>query len=290
MEYRPLGNTGLDISVIGVGVQHLKNQSAESIASVIQEAVNHGVNYFDLVWNFPNLIAGFAEGIARSKGDVNLAVHLGSCYREGKYVKSRNPRWCEAVFRESLERLDTDKVIINIHYVMNLKEWREITKPRGILDLALRLRDEGLGETIALSTHDYRVVELAADHPEIRSVMYPVNMANHRHEGRDVALRRCAETGTGAVAMKPYAKGNLLQAGKTVNFSPFDTGGSERKQKIPLSNTAVRCLSYSLSQPGICCAVVGIKTIEELLGGLAYIEASETERAYEKELALFSKL
>lgn len=285
MEYRPLGNTGIDVSVLGVGVEHLKNKSAESIAPVILEAVGHGVNYFDLVWNFPNVIAGVAEGIVGSKGDVHLALHLGSCYREGKYVKSRTPRRCEAVFRESLEQLDTGQVIINIHYIRNLKEWREVTKPRGILALALRLKDEGLGRAIALSTHDFRVVELAAEHPEIGSVMYQVNMGNHPLEGRDVVLRRCAETGTGVVAMKPYAKGKLLRAGRTVNLSTFDTGGPKRKQKIPLGNTAVKCLSYSLSQPGVRCAVAGIKTIEELFGGLAYIDASETERAYEKELA-----
>ena len=160
MEYRPLGTTGLDVSVIGVGVEHLKNQPAENIATVVREAVGHGVNYFDLVWNFPNVIAGVAEGIADSKEDVHLAVHLGSCHRDGKYVKSRTPRRCEAVFRESLEQLDIERVIINIHYIRNLKEWSEVIKPKGILDLAIRLRDEGLGSLIALSTHDFRIVEL----------------------------------------------------------------------------------------------------------------------------------
>lgn len=285
MEYRPLGTTGLDVSVAGVGVEHLKNLPAERIASIISVALDHGVNYFDLVWNFPNVIAGVAEGIADSKEDVHLAVHLGSCYREGKYVKSRTPRRCEAVFRESLERLDVERVIINIHYVRDLKEWSDVTKPKGILDLALKLRDEGLGRMMALSTHDTRVVKLAAEHPEIGSVMYQVNMGNHRLEGRDEALRLCAETGTGVVAMKPYAKGKLLKAGRTISLSTFDTGGHKQKLKIPQGNTVVRCLSYALSQPGVCCAVAGVRNIEELLGGLAYIEASEDDRDYGKILA-----
>jgi predicted aldo/keto reductase-like oxidoreductase len=248
MEYRPLGATGLDVSVLGVGVEHLKNLPVERIASVIRKAVGRGVNYFDLVWNFPNVIAGVANGIADSKEDVHLAVHLGSCHREGKYVKSRTPRRCEAVFRESLERLDIEGVVINIHYVRTLKEWRDVTKAKGILDLALKLRDEGLGKSIALSTHDVRVVELAAKHPEIGSIMYQVNMGNHQHEGRDEVLRLCADTGTGVVAMKPYAKGKLLRAGRTINLSTFDTGGLKRKLKIPQSNTVIRCLSYALSQ------------------------------------------
>jgi len=284
MEYRPLGATGLDVSVIGVGVEHLKNRSPECIASVIGEAVKRGVNYFDLVWNFPNVIAGVAEGIASSETDVQLAIHLGSCISRGKYVKSRTPRRCEAVFRESLERLGVERAIINIHYVRNIEEWRDVSKPNGILDLAVNLMDEGLGKLIALSTHDIRVVELAAEHPRIRSVMYQVNMANHGFEGRNDALQRCAETGTGVVAMKPYAKGKLLRAGRTVGFSTFDTGGSKRKMKIPKGVNAVRCLSYSLSQPGVTCAVPGVKNVEELLGGLEYIQASEIDRDFSEEI------
>jgi len=285
MEYRPLGGSDLDVSIIGVGVEHLKSGSPEYIASVIREAVKRGVNYFDLVWNFPNVIAGVAEGIANAERDVHPAIHLGSCYRGGKYVKSRTPRRCEAVFRESLERLDLEQAIINIHYVRTLEEWSVVTKPNGILDLSLDLMDEGLGKLIALSTHDLRVVKLAAEHPNIRSVMHQVNMANHCLEGRDDAYQRCVETGTGVVAMNPYARGKLLRPGRTVGFSTFDTGGQKHKMKIPKSNTAVKCLSYSLSQPGIACVVPGVKNVEELLGGLEYIQASERDRDYSEEIA-----
>lgn len=285
MEYRPLGRTGLDVSVIGIGVEHLKNQPEESIAAVVGEAVESGVNYFDLVWSLPNVVRGVAHGIMDSREDIHLAVHLGSCYRGGKYLRSRTPRRCEEVFLETLERLGTDHAdVINVHYVKDIKQWNIVTKPGGVLDLAVRLRDEGAGDVVAVSTHDLRVVELAAEHPEIGSVMYQVNMANHGLHGRDEALALCAERGMGVVAMKPYARGKLLRANRTVTFSTFQTGGLRHKKKIPAGMTPAKCLSYTLSQPGVSCAVTGVKDTEELHGGLAYLGASGAERDYEKEL------
>jgi predicted aldo/keto reductase-like oxidoreductase len=208
MEYRPLGNTGLTVSTLGMGVEHLRRQSKEYIAEVVREAVSNGVNYFDLVWSLPQVIEGVSQGIGDNK-EIHLAVHLGSSYRDGRYVKARSTRRCEETYRETLQRLDEESVsVINLHYVKGLVQWDEVTKPRGILDLAVRLRDEGLGKIVAISTHSLDVVKLAAEHPLISSVMYQVNMANHGLQGRGEALRLCSDRGMGVVAMKPYAGGN----------------------------------------------------------------------------------
>jgi len=285
MEYRPLGETGLNVGVIGVGIEHLKNQPVGDVARVIREAVGAGVNYIDLVWSLPNVIRGVAEGVGNSREKVSFAVHLGSCHKKGKYLKSRTPRRCEETFHETLRLLDRDNAdVINLHYVKGLTEWDIVTKPRGVLDLAVRLRDNSLGRTVGISTHDYRVVDLAARHPEIGSVMFQVNMANHGLEGRDDALRLCAEKGKGVVAMKPYARGNLLKSGKKVRFAAHHTGGLRYQTKVPEGMTPAKCLGYALSQPGVCCAVPGVKNVEELRGGLAYLDASEVERDFRSEL------
>lgn len=285
MDYRPLGETGLNVSVIGVGIEHLKNQPVEDVARVIRAAVGGGVNYIDLVWSLPDVIRGVAEGVRASREEVQFAVHLGSCHKNGKYLKSRTPRRCEETFHETLKLLDRDNAdVINLHYVKGLKEWSVVTKPRGVLDLAVRLRDDGLGRAVGISTHNHRVVELAARHPETGSVMFQVNMANHGLDSRDYALRLCAENGKGVVAMKPYARGNLLKTGKKVRFAAHHTGGLRFGTTVPEGMTPTKCLGYVLSQPGVCCAVPGVKDVEELHGGLEYVDASEAERDYRAEL------
>ena len=54
MKYRSLGDTGIETSVIGLGVEHLKKRSTDYIAEVVRRAIDAGINYFDLVWSFPH--------------------------------------------------------------------------------------------------------------------------------------------------------------------------------------------------------------------------------------------
>ena len=123
MEYRRLGNTGLEVSALGFGVEHLKKKPVKEITSVIATAIDLGINYFDLVWSLPNVIEGISQAI--NNKDVHLAVHLGSSYRNGKYVKAKSVKRCEETFKETLDRLGKDSVsIINLHYVKNMMERR----------------------------------------------------------------------------------------------------------------------------------------------------------------------
>jgi len=159
-----------------------------------------------------------------------------------------------------------------------------VTKEGGVLDLAVRLRDEGLGEIIGISTHELGVVRCAVDHPEISSVMYQVNMANHTLTCRDEVLSYCSEKGVGLVAMKPYAAGNLLKTGRKVKFPDYKTGGLKAEFRIPKTITDVKCLQYTLDQPGVNCVVTGSNGIEELESTLRYLSATDDEKDYTSEL------
>jgi predicted aldo/keto reductase-like oxidoreductase len=287
IQYRKLGKTGLKVSSLGLGIEHLKNKPIQEITNVLETAIEYGVNYFDLVWSLPNVIQGVSKAITNK--DVHLAVHLGSSFRNGKYVKVKGVKRCEETFRETLDRLGKDCVsIINLHYVKNMKEWKRVSKPKGVLDLAIRLRDEGLGKGIALSTHELEVVRKAAVHSEIASVMYQVNLANHLLPGRDEALSYCASNGVGIVAMKPFAAGNLLKPGKKVKFPEYKTGGLRTELRIPSSLSEFKCLHYSLSQIGVCCVVFGAKTVQELKRNLEYHSMGINELDYNKEISLLT--
>ena len=53
MIYRKLGKTGLDVGVIGLGTEYLNKKPRETVVSVVHEAIDKGVNYFDVVFAFP---------------------------------------------------------------------------------------------------------------------------------------------------------------------------------------------------------------------------------------------
>jgi predicted aldo/keto reductase-like oxidoreductase len=94
-------------------------------------------------------------------------------------------------------------------------------------------------------------------------LMYPVNLYVHeeRPEGREL-LDICTERQVGLVAMKPYYGGRLLHIqGRSTGISP------------------VQCLHYVLSQP-VATVVPGPRNAAELRQALAYLAASEEEKAY----------
>jgi predicted aldo/keto reductase-like oxidoreductase len=285
IEYRQLGKTGLRVSVLGVGAEYLKELSTEEIKQIFGFAMDKGINYFDLVWNFPSIIEGLKQALDEQHKKVNIAFHLGSCIKSGEYQRSRDPEECKIQLQDFLSKLDMDSVpILNIHYVPNLKVWQEVDK-KGILALATRLKDEGVAKFISVSIHDPEVVKLAASTGIIDIIMHQINLANHKHSARDEALRLCRELGVGVVAMKPFAGGTLLKAGHEVKIPAYKSGWKSTTLKIPECSNSTRLLSYTLSQPAVCVALMGVTSVKELVENIRYLDASSEEKDYKALLA-----
>ena len=280
MEYRQLGKSSLKVSVIGLGAEHLKKVPAEETTQIFRFALKEGVNYFDLVWSFSNIMTGLSEALKEQSARAIIAFHFGSCISNGEYKRSRDPGECEKHLRIQLDQLNMDSApVLNIHYVSNSKVWKDINQ-RGIVDLALKLKEQGLAEAISVSTHEPEVVRLAAESGVIDSIMHQVSIANHVYTARNEALRACSKLGVGVVAMKPFAGGELLKAGQRVKIPAYKTGWKTITIDVPRNSTSTKLLSYTLSQPGVCTAVTGVSSLKELAANLTYLNASKNEQDY----------
>lgn len=279
MEYRRLGKAGLLASIIGIGVEHLKDLPPDDISEIFDRAFSAGVNYVDLVWALPNIAEGLSRALNRTGEDIIVAFHLGSCVVDGKYRRSRNPDECEEQLAKQLEALGMERApVLNVHYVPSLRVWREVER-RGIVDLAMDMKDRGLARAISVSVHDTGVVKLAAG-SGVDIVMYQVSIANHTHPDRNAALEVCRELGVGVVAMKPFAGGELLKAGRRVKIPVYKTGWKTLTMQVPRGATPLNLLAYVLDQPGVCTAVTGISSLDQLDADLAYLKVPDEELDY----------
>jgi predicted aldo/keto reductase-like oxidoreductase len=286
LHYHQFLDKDLKVSSLGIGVEHLKKLSSNEVFEIVKAGLNGGINYIDLVWSLPNVINGVIKALNSNDEPRYIAIHLGSGHKNGKYYRTRKPEECKQYYREIYEKLPEKSIpIINIHYINQLKDWNKNTKPGNILDAAIELKDEGHGAVIAVSTHSAEVVTEAALHPEINSVMFQVNMANHTLKNRDSALKSCLDNNTSIVAMKPYAGGRLLAAGKKTKVAGYMRAGKSVEFISPLTITSHKCLAYTLDQIGVCCALTGPACVEEISDSLKYFDIDDKDKNYDQELS-----
>jgi hypothetical protein len=287
LKYNHLGRTNLEISEISLGTEHLRRQPKEVVKQVIKEAVEAGINYFDILLNNQEYLENLREAIEPYREKVHLAVHIRVGEEQGQYRKFSDVEKCREAYKLMLERLGLEKVdVAIIQFVDNEDEYQEVIKPGGVMDYAVELKEKGIAENIGMSTHSYRVAQKAAKTGKIDVIMIWVNFINHGIAEKEEALKVCMEEKVGVLAMKPFAGGNLLVMEEEKQI--HDEGKGILK-KLGIEITPVHCHSYVLSQPGVTASLFGVKNSEELQESLKYLEATEEEKDFGEVLKTFGK-
>lgn len=290
MHFQKLGRTGQDVGVISIGTEHLFGLPRETVASVIGAALDRGVNYFDVVFSFPDYLDHLGAAFRGRRDKVLLTGHLGSTVRNGQYCRTESAKVSRGFFLELLSRLGTETIdILFLHNFNNLRQWETAAGPGGRLELACRLRDEGKARFIGISGHDPEVMKQAIDTGQVDVVMFPLNLMGHAMPGRNELQELCARRNIGLVAMKPYGGGKLLTYRGTVRVPKYQTGGEAYKVRFPSDITPVQCISYVLTQVGVSTALVGVKTPEEVASALHTLDAAPAERDFATLVSAFGR-
>jgi predicted aldo/keto reductase-like oxidoreductase len=280
LEYRQLGNTGIDVSAIGLGTEYLNKQSQETVSSVVHAAVEGGVNLIDILFTFDAYLETLGTALKGYRDDVIIQFHIGSGEYKGQYKKTRSVNKCKTLLEKSLSTLHTSYVdIANIHFVNTPKQYDDLLES-GVVEFAHGLKEEGVARLVGMSTHSVSAALDAARRGIVDVIMIQINLANNALPGRNEMLTTCAHAGVGILAMKPFAGGKLMQKNRKVRIGKYQTGGLSLTKKISPSITPVQCISYVLSQVGVCSAVAGVKNVDEIQAALVYEGASEQEKDF----------
>ena len=290
MHYRTLGRTGVNVSEVSLGTEYLIGKAHDHIVTVVREAIAQGVNYFDLFCAGAAFRDAMGEAFAGHRDKVYLAAHLGATVKDGQYKKTRAVSACQTFFDDFLTRYRTDYVdVLFLHNCDSQKDFDQLFRDNGPLELALRLKDEGKARFIGFSGHTVETALQAVNSGHIDVLMFPVNMSGNAVPGKKDLLKTCAARGVGVVAMKPYGGGKLLQGPRTVRMAHYQMGGEAQKLTKTVPITPVQCLSYTLSQVGVCAAVPGCADVAQLRAALAYEQASEVDRDFSDVIVDFEQ-
>lgn len=292
MRYRELGNTGLQVSEIGLGAEWLERHTEEEVKAVIQHCESYGINILDCWMSNPEVRTKIGNAICGHREKWVIQGHFGSTWQEGQYVRTRDLPKVKEAFQDLLTRLQTDYIDLGmIHFVDSEAEFRRVMEGE-FLAYVKEQKEKGVIRHTGMSTHNPHVAKLAALSGEIEMLLFSVNPAfdllppsedlndyfvESYGEGlagidplREELYKLCEQRGVGITVMKGYAGGRLFDA----RTSPFG-----------VALTPVQCLHYALTRPAVASVLVGYDTPAHVDAAVAYEAATEEERDYASVLA-----
>ena len=292
MQYRQLGNTGLMVSEIGVGGEWLERHNAEEVKAVIDACREQGMNIIDCFMSEPNVRSNIGNAIRGDREKWIVQGHIGSAWRNGQYVRTRDLPEVKAAFEDLLARFHTDYMDLGmIHFVDRLDDWQTVLDG-GMMDYALELKASGAIRHIGLSTHNPTIARLAVEHGATEVILFSLNPAydllpatenidDYFVDEYDPSLagidperaelyKLCEQRGVAITVMKGLGGGRLLDAKR----SPFG-----------VALTPIQCLHYALTRPSVASVLIGFDNPEQIPASLAYETATDDEKDYATVLA-----
>ncbi|MGN0814637.1 MAG: aldo/keto reductase [Candidatus Coproplasma sp.] len=276
MEYRKLPRGTERIGTLGLGMGGIQDSSAGEIQAVIESAIAHGINFFDLCAGGKSVYEPFGRAINGKREKIYFQLHFGAVYKQnGEYGWSRDLSAIKDTFGWELKALGTDYVDFGfLHCVDEENDFEEI-KRNGIFDYVKGLKEDGIVRHIGFSSHTPSVANALIDTGVMDMMMFSVNPAYDLECGDEYGIgttkeradlfRRCQKEGVGISVMKPFHGGQLL-SDKT---SPF-------KKAL----TKNQCIQYCLDRPAVLAVVPGVRGLNDLNELLKYPVSGDEERDY----------
>jgi aryl-alcohol dehydrogenase-like predicted oxidoreductase len=198
MERRALGKTGERLSIVGFGGIVVKDESPDSAAELVSQAIERGINYYDVAPAYGNAEERLGPALEPFRGSVFLACK----------TQQRDRGGAEAELQRSLERLRTDHFdLYQFHAVTKMAEVEEILAPGGAMEAFLDAREQGLIRYIGFSAHSERAALALLERFDFDTILYPINwVCWHQGEFGPQVVELAHEQGLGILALKALAK------------------------------------------------------------------------------------
>ena len=254
LEKRTLGRTAERLSILGFGGVVVMNATPEQAAARVREAIEAGVNYFDVAPSYGNAEQMLGPALESYRRDVFLACK----------TQMRDKSGALAELHQSLERLRTDHFDLYQHHaVTKLEEVERIFGADGAMEAFLEARKVGKVRLLGFSAHSVDAALAMMARFDFDTILFPVNYATwHAGNFGPQVLARAQEKKMGILALKAMARG------------PWPQGATKRYAKAwyePLDapDDASMGLRFTLSHPVTAAVGPGDEGLFKMALGLA---------------------
>jgi aryl-alcohol dehydrogenase-like predicted oxidoreductase len=236
----PFGKTGHQSTRVIFGAAALGGMKQDRADQVLEILLENGINHIDTAAAYGDSVLRLGRWMREHRRQFVLATNRGD----------RSVVGARASLNRSLERLQVDIIdLIQLHNLVDEKEWQTALGSRGALEALVEAREQGLVRFIGVTGHGSQV---AAMHRRslarfaFDSVLFPYNftMLENPQYAADVEalLKLCGERGVATQTIKSAAR-RRWQNGDGPKFSwyePLRDGEALR-----------RAVHFVLSRPGL---------------------------------------
>jgi predicted aldo/keto reductase-like oxidoreductase len=199
LERRALGKTGAKLSILGFGGIVVKDATPAEAAQRVTEAVDAGVNYFDVAPSYGDAESRLGPALAPYRAKVFLACKT----TQRKAIDARRE------LESSLKTLQTDHLdLYQFHAVTTVQEVDTIFGSGGAMEAFEAAKRDGRIRFIGFSAHSVEAALAMMDRFDFDTILFPFNFTTW-HAGnfgpQVLALARMKQMGI--LALKAMAKG-----------------------------------------------------------------------------------
>lgn len=170
---RPMGSTGLQVSILGMGGFHLGTvASQEEANNMVAKALDHGINFFDNAWEYHKGASEEKMGNAlKGKRDKAILMTKVCTHGRKKDVAMR-------MLEESLTRLQTDHLDVwQVHEVVYYNDPEKCYAPDGVLEALTAAKQQGKVRFVGFTGHKNPSIHLDMLNRGYKfdTVQFPIN-------------------------------------------------------------------------------------------------------------------
>ena len=287
MQYRPIGNTGMSASIIGLGSEHLDNKPYAVVEEVIHAALEQGINMMDLFMPGDGVRTNIGKALAGNRHKMMIQGHIGSVDLREQYDTSRDLDICKRYFDKLLTCLDTTYIDFGMLFFVDTEADINALLENGIVEYVRDLKRQGVIKAVGAGSHNPATAIRLVESGEIDLLMFSINPAFDLMEGasdivamltEDISnlitahdsdrarLYRLRESrGVAISVMKTLAAGKLLSAEHTPFAKPM---------------TPAQCIHYALTRPAVVSTLIGCQSRKHVLDAVEYLRLSDEEKDY----------
>jgi predicted aldo/keto reductase-like oxidoreductase len=274
LERRALGRTGERLSILGFGGIVVMNAATQEASSRVAEAIDHGVNYFDVAPSYGNAQDMLGPALEPYRKGVFLACKTTERGREGS----------QRELDESLRKMRTDHFdLYQLHAVNTRDDVEKIFAPSGALETFVAARKAGKVRFLGFSAHSVEAALALIGRFDFDTILFPTNFATwHAGSFGPQVLAAAQAKQMGILALKAMARGPWPKDAKRDSYP--------KCWYEPLSkpDDAMMGLRFTLSHAVTAAVPPGDENLFKMALGLAlrFTPLAEDEARAIKERAL----